>query len=413
MQALFYAMPGAPAVNSFAAHAADVGIFAPQSFSLDRFGVLRGSVPPDLDAIARGNGVPIMPLVINAGFSRYGAERLLRSAAARDRAIGALLSAARTQNFIGWQLDFENLPSSQRYAFSRFVAELARTLHDHGKQLSVAVAARTSEDPGSYTWRTFSGVYDYAALARNADFLSVMAYPESDGTHPGPLASTPWVEQVINHVLLFVPPEKFSLGVPTYQTDWMERRVRVRLRERIGRRIRHIYRVIYRIFHRSGPVSPYDDLTWDPTLEAAYRITGSGHHRQVTWVADARSFQAKLRLIVAYHLRGFSVWRLGLEDPRMWNALPAIERAPAVTDPAAPPRLIPHSSAGFEQNRRAFETERAPQLVLHKPAVRKVEAARAVQKQHELRRRQRHLRQVKNTRPLARGHRRARKINRG
>lgn len=339
-QGLFYATPGSKAVTSFLEHADRIGIFAPQSFSLDSKGVLRGSVPEALRTIARAHGVPVMPLVINAGFSRVGAERLLRSPAARDRAVGALVDTARLQGFMGWQVDFENLPSFERPAFSHFIAELAGALHRHGLKLSVAVGARTSSESRSDTYRSFSGVYDYATLARSADFLSVMAYPESSGNQPGPLASTPWVKQVLGYVLQYAPANKVSLGIPTYQTDWMQRRVRIYWWRRIAGRIHRFYRTIYRFFHRSGPVSVYADLQWNPTLQAAYRISGSGHHRVVTWVEDARSFRAELDLVAEYHLRGYSVWRLGLEDPRIWDGLPNLNHpAPAAVDTSGPVRL--------------------------------------------------------------------------
>ncbi len=330
-QALFYAVPGSSSETSFQAHAGSIGIIAPQSFALDRHGVLKGSLPGDLATTARDHSVEIMPLVINADFSKSGAAALLRSAGARDRAVGALVDTARDLDLAGWQIDFENLPSSQRVAFSRFVGEVARALHRHGKLLSVAVGARTSDDPTTYTYRTFAGVCDYSALGASADFLSVMAYPEGDNSHPGPLASSPWVERVIQHVLLQVPADKVSLGLPTYQTDWSERRVRVSVRAKIEGKIKHVFHFIYRLIHHNGAVSyPSDEpLQWDPVLESSYRVEGEGHHRHITWIEDERSFAAKLRLVAQYHLHGFSVWRIGLEDPHIWSILPDVSAAAA------------------------------------------------------------------------------------
>ncbi len=337
-EGLFYAMPGDAAVASFTAHADAIGVIAPQSFALDRHGLLRGSVPSGLMAVAQRNAVPLMPLVINAGFSRTNAIRLLHNASARDRAVGALVDTARSLNLAGWQLDFENLPSTQRRAFSEFVAEVAGALHRHGKLLSVAVAARTSEEHGK-GFRTFSGVYDYAALGASADFLSVMAYPEYTDT-PGPLASVPWVEQVLNYVLREVPPSKVSLGLPTYQTDWWQRRYRRSVRERVEGKVHRVFHIVYRLVHRSGPVVE-GPLEWDPVAQSSYRIVGTGHHRKVTWVEDERSFAAKLKLVGQYHLRGFSVWRIGLEDPQLWTRLPpAPRRAVATLAPGATPALI-------------------------------------------------------------------------
>ncbi|MGH9483183.1 MAG: glycosyl hydrolase family 18 protein, partial [Terriglobales bacterium] len=332
-EALFYLQPDNASIASFRAHADQISVIAPQSYALDRHGNLHGSLRADLMAIAHDGGVQVMPLVVNSGFSRTNAIRFLASPAARDRAIGALVDQARDLALLGWQLDFENLPSTQRAAFSRFVAEAAEALHRHGKLLSVAVAARIVDDTYSDTYRKFSGVYDYTALANSADFLSVMAYPESD-KDPGPLASSPWVSQVLQHVLLRAPAAKISLGLPTYQTDWTERRLRVRVRTRVAGQVKRVFHVFYRLIHRSGPVE-VAPLQWDPRLESSYRVEGEGHDRRVTWVEDDRSFAAKLRFVDQYHLRGFSVWRLGLEDSRIWPELPAAVRAAQA--PAPPP----------------------------------------------------------------------------
>ena len=42
---------------------------------------------------------------------------------------------------------------------------------------------------------------------------------------------------------------------------------------------------------------------------------------QYVWMEDSRAFLAKLGLVTNYHLRGYSVWVLGSEDPATWRAL--------------------------------------------------------------------------------------------
>lgn len=347
-EALFYSVPGDRSLDSFRSHASRITVIAPQAFALDSRGDLHGSLSSDVVTVASANSVGLMPLVINADFSRKGATHLLDSAAARDRAVGQLVNTARQLHLAGWQIDFENLSATERDDFTRFVTEVARGLHHDGRQLSVAVAARTSERHTD-TWQTFSGVYDYAGLADAADFLSVMAYPEHDGSHPGPLASYPWVKQVVEHVLLYVPPQKLSLGLPTYQTDWGKRRVKVSIIRRVGRRIRHIVRWVLRMESHNGPADHGDyTLHWDPVLKSSYRVYWRHHRRHIVWIEDERSFAAKLQLVAEYHLRGFSVWRIGLEDPHIWAELPRAERL-AKTAPAPAngelPQLIDRTGA--------------------------------------------------------------------
>ncbi len=330
--ALFYLTGGDRALASFAAHHDQISTLAPQAFALTSWGALRGGIAPRWLDLAHANHVRLMPLVINDNFSSWVATRMLRSPAACDRAIGALLATARRDGLAGWQLDFEGLPDWDRARLTHFVREAARALHHRGLALSVAVAART-DNLHTDSYIHFTGVYDYHALARYADFLTVMAYPESGRHHPGPLASYPWVAQVLSFILQSVPPNKISLGIPDYQSDWGYHRVRIHFWRRVGHRLRRFWRWAWRLIGFSGRVRTQPgDLHWDPKLRSAYRVYGHGLHRHVVWVEDRRSLEAKLDLVSIYHLRGYSIWRLGLEDASIWTILPRFKPVPAVVE---------------------------------------------------------------------------------
>lgn len=340
--AVFYMVGGARALASFSAHHAHISTLAPQSFALTSRGVLRGGLSRRWLALAHAYGVRLMPLVINYNFSGEVATRLLRNPAACDRAIGALVHLALRERLAGWQLDFEGLPWWDRARLTQFVRAAAFALHRRGKTLSVAVAARTSEQHTD-SFLHFSGVYDYHALARYADFLTVMAYPESGRHHPGPLAGYPWVAQVLDYVLQSAPPDKVSLGIPDYQTDWGYHRIRITFWHRVGRRLRRAVRWVWRLigFTSRARTRP-GRLRWDAKLRSAYRVYGRGLRRHIIWVENSRSLEAKLDLVSIYHLRGFSIWRLGLEDPAIWSILPRFSPLPASLA-ANMPRAASHS----------------------------------------------------------------------
>jgi spore germination protein YaaH len=371
LASVFYTADDSKGIASFRAHASKVGIVAPQCYSLDRWGWLHGAPPQDLMDIAREHHVPVMPLVINRGFSRWQAHDLLYDRAARDRALGQLITHARANGYIGYQIDFEGLWWTDHDAFDRFIAGLAAGLHRHGYILSVAVAARTS-DAHNDNFYGYSGVYDYRSLARSADFLSVMAYPEHNGDDPGPLAGYPWVKKVIRYELQFIPADKFSLGVPTYQTDWTRRWQRVSWLKRVGQELRRFFYWTYHMLAFDGQANAAGPLRWDPVLKSSYRVYGQGVHRHVTWVEDARSFAAKLQLIRQFHLRGFSVWRLGLEDPRIWKILPATASPSGAREMLATnrrPAMITVANRYAPIGLRAFPP--APRRVVHYYVVRR------------------------------------------
>src|SRR5581483_10959725 len=58
---------------------------------------------------------------------------------------------------------------------------------------------------------------------------------------------------------------------------------------------------------------------WDERDKAAYAFWSNAGVYEHLWIEDARAFQAKLALVHEHHLRGYSVWVLGLEDPAVWR----------------------------------------------------------------------------------------------
>lgn len=65
---------------------------------------------------------------------------------------------------------------------------------------------------------------------------------------------------------------------------------------------------------RTGAVIRYDEQA----QESTYSYVKNGV-RHVVWFEDVRSFGAKLALASELGLIGIGVWRLGVEDPRIWD----------------------------------------------------------------------------------------------
>ena len=61
--------------------------------------------------------------------------------------------------------------------------------------------------------------------------------------------------------------------------------------------------------------------TWDDVQKAPAAAWSEHDVFQYVWMEDARAFVTKLGLVSKYHLRGYSVWVLGSEDPATWRAL--------------------------------------------------------------------------------------------
>ena len=323
LEALWYSVGGDQSTKSFVAHAALISIVSPQVFALDSLGEITGQVDPRVVAAAREKGVKLIPLVMNPGFDQAIVHRVLSVADARQRAIANLAALCQRNHFDGLQFDLENVNVADKDAFTSFVRESAAALHRVGCSVSAAVVPRTGEKPGPsnydrWMFDNWRGVYDYKALADALDFISYMTYAQhAGGSTPGPVAGYTWMEDALKYVLsLGVPPSKISLGIPSY-SDWWYSAYDAKNGARVrGRDISYDTAAALLSRYGARPV-------WDDREKSPYAFWSNNGVYEWLWMEDARTFMAKLELVRKYQLRGYSVWVLGLEDPKTWDALAA------------------------------------------------------------------------------------------
>ncbi len=319
--ALWYLTAREESVQSFLAHADQISIVAPQTFSMDSNGVVWGSVDPRVVTAAKAKGIKVVPLIVNAGFDQPEFHRFLVSSAARARGVANIASLCHENGYAGIQFDFENVHVTDRDLFSAFYRETAAALHRVGCTISVAVVPRTSDFPGPTSYHKWiydfwRGAYDYKALGDAGDFVSLMTYDQhTHRTPPGPVAGVPWMARVVEYLLKDgVAPQKISLGIPSY-SDWWYPTYDPKTGAVVGGN-QVGYETAAGVLARSG-ITP----TWDERQQVNYAFWENDGINEFVFLEDARSFQAKLALIPRYGLRGYSVWVLGSEDPAVWTML--------------------------------------------------------------------------------------------
>lgn len=315
-RALFYVTNSKSAMTSLRAHIGSMDIVAPQTYASTPAGKLLGKPSSEMLKLAHDSGAEVMPLVVNQNFSQEGMHLLLMSDAAQNRLLVSLITDARTYGYIGYQYDFEHMFVTDKDLYSTFVKKSAPILRAAGLQFSVALAPRHSDiatDYGVGSWNNWTGAFDYAAIGEAADFVSVMAYDDSKSE--GPVASLPWVEQVVSYTLARVPAAKVSLGIPFY--TWV-RNNKTGALENI---------VTYPSVAKLIDSNSYLAKGWSDRLGVSYVIYKKKNKNLTAWYEDQKSFQSKLALVSENKLRGFSAWAIGQEDPKVWDTMIA-ERMP-------------------------------------------------------------------------------------
>ncbi len=298
---------------SLFAHLRQIDVLSPGWYDANADGSITGYARRDVIDAAHAGGVAIIPLVVNKDVDPDVAHAILADPARRATLAANLVNEAKTYGYAGFQLDFEQIPWTDRDLLTALTQDCASAFHAAGLNLSIAVIPRLPGDAGASGtlldyFRQWSGAYDFPALAKAADFLSFMTYDEHNGvTPPGAVSGTPWMRQALEFSLQGVPPEKATLGLPTYYHDWTG----------VGRLTSSSYADAMILAQMHGATPAFDAV--EEEMHFSYSAYGVQHD---LWIQSTDTLRHKLPLMYEYGLKGISVWRLGFEDPSFWNLIP-------------------------------------------------------------------------------------------
>lgn len=256
----------------------------------------------EAERLAREKGIPLYASI--SQHSRDILQQLLFKSEAREKFIAEAFKLAVDKGYQGLNLDFEQVPASvaAREAYVNLVKDLAARLHGAGLELSLALPAKVSD---GVAWQLG---YDYAGLGRHADYVVIMAYDQHHaGGEPGPVASLPWVQQVVQYAKSQIPPEKILLGVGVYGYDWSAS----------GNT-----KAVDLLTARALAASSGAEVVWDDTAYVPhFTYWDAAGVKHEVWYEDPRSFAGKLEVARANNLSGIAIWRLGMVAPEMWQVI--------------------------------------------------------------------------------------------
>jgi spore germination protein YaaH len=242
--------------------------------------------------------MPIVPLVnnYNAKTERWetiALSRMLADPQARAHAIEHLLKFVRQIEGTGICVDFEGIPLSDP-DLGTFLGELAAQFHPHGLEVAQQVPL---DDPSA----------DYRALGRVSDYLILSAYDErSMDDQAGPVASQAWYVDALQRRFGELAPAKYVIAIGNYGYDWNG--------DTVSAAELSVQEVINIARESAGGVT-FDDRALNPTL----RYYGDDRQMHRVWFLDAVTAFNQLAEGQRYGPRGFALWRLGTEDPSIWQ----------------------------------------------------------------------------------------------
>mgnify|MGYP005844551069 CR=1 FL=1 len=294
----------------------------PVWYNLDADGRIQrlyGAEDPALVAVARQNGIRIVPVVLNCSGGRFDPAPVLHILGSfqRIRAHAESLAAlVRAHGFDGIELDYELLPSEASAGFTQLVAETRRVLPE-GAGLSLAVHPKTS---AAQNWAG-PGAQNWEELLPFVDRFKIMLYDYSWSTgSPGPIAPLNWSRQVLDYALSVAGSNhagRVFMGIPVYGWDWSS----------LGPAKEAIFEDVQKLLSTKDITileSKRDESSNEPMLR--YGKTGV---EQITYYQDVQALQGRIHLIHNHfpQIGGVALWRLGGEDPSVWEALRLLRKS--------------------------------------------------------------------------------------
>lgn len=282
------------------------------SYQVTENGSLSDINDEELIALAKSNRVSPVMVITNIGteerFDGDLAHVILNSEDAQNKLIMNILNIMRSKGYRGLTIDFEYVYPDDRNAYIKFINKINSEISRHNYFLMVAIAPKTSDEQEGVLYEA----HDYKKMGILADHAIIMTYEWGYAGGPAmAVAPLDSIIEVLDYAVTRIPPRKILMGIPNYGYDWTLPYVEGSTAQSIDNYeaidIARKYR--QRINYNAEDQAPY------------FYYYDSEKSKHEVWFDDARSIEAKLRLVDNYNLGGISYWTINRYSPQSYLIL--------------------------------------------------------------------------------------------
>ena len=242
----------------------------------------------------------ILPLLQNYKNEQWNSAILLRSISTeeqRQKLIASLLDTITANKFGGITVDLEEVPAASQNDLFTFVSEL----HAEFQKRNLILAQAVPFDNPDWNYRAFASVTDY---------LMLMAYDQHWSTaDAGPVSGQDWFDATLKKRMADLSPAKTIICFGNYGYNWSDD----------GSEAETVSFQESLMVARDSLDSP-GDIKFDPVSRNPYFSydEDDGSHHTV-WFLDSITAYNQIHSASSYSPAGFALWRMGSEDPSLWE----------------------------------------------------------------------------------------------
>jgi len=284
-------------------HAAQITHLCPEWMAVTNgLGDLQIDADARLPKFTASHGIALMPLLTNLVGDSWQPEAIENLAHGpqdrQDRFIRSVLAVLRNARAAGVVIDWEQIDPVYKKDIAAFIDKLADALHDDDKQLWLCVQPGQELD-----------YIDFENLSDNVDrFVAFLFDETSDIDPPGPLGSRSWFEGWLHVLLEDADTKQWIIALGSYGYDWT-----------IGGKKAELIsfpEAMSRANNAGVEAAEVKAPGYNP-----YFYFEDADKEHAVWFLDVVTFLNELREVRDQKAGGFALYRLGTEDPALWDAL--------------------------------------------------------------------------------------------
>ncbi|HEY9418859.1 MAG TPA: glycosyltransferase [Candidatus Udaeobacter sp.] len=265
-----------------------------------------GDLQIDADArlpkLAASKGIALMPLLSNLVGDTWQPEAIENLAHGpqirQERFISNVLSVLRKARAAGVVVDWEQIDPAYKQDIAGFIDKFADALHYDDKELWLCIQPGQELD-----------YINFENLSDNVDRFVAMLFDEtSDVDPPGPLGSRSWFEGWLHVLLEDSDTKQWIIALGSYGYDWT-----------IGEKKAELITFPEAMTRANNAEVESAEIKAPSYNPYFYFEDGAKEH--AVWFLDVVTFLNELREVRDQKAGGFALYRLGSEDPAIWDAL--------------------------------------------------------------------------------------------
>ena len=270
--------------------------------------VVNGQGDIQIDADSRlpkfcaSKGIILMPLLTNLVGDTWqpeAIENLAHGPADRqERFFAKVVAALRDAKAKGVVVDWEQIDPAYKKSLTTFIDKFCDALHNDDKELWLTVQPGQDLD-----------YIDFDEMSDNVDrFVASLFDETSDIDPPGPLGSKSWFEGWLQVLLEGGDSKQWIISLGGYGYDWT-----------VGGKKAELISFAEAMSRAHDAEIETAEVT-GPSYNPYFYFEDAGKDHAV-WFLDVVTFLNQLREVRDQKAGGFALYRLGTEDPAIWDAL--------------------------------------------------------------------------------------------